>query len=124
MFRKYLLIITILLACVVLFVGCASRGSDSADNIISGAEAREMYESYDTVILLDVRSQAEFNVNHIEGSILIPHTELEGRLSELPGRDTIIIVFCRAGARSATAAEILIENGFTNVYDMQRIDNW
>lgn len=97
---------------------------DTGSTIISGALAREIYESNDSVILLDVRNQDEFESHHIENSILIPYTELESRLSELPDKDAIIIVFCRAGRRSAIAADILVANGYTNVYDMQEVTNW
>jgi len=97
---------------------------EGESTIISGTEAREIYENNVGVILLDVRNQDEFDVHHIEGSLLIPYTELESRLSELPDKDAIIIVFCRAGRRSAIVASILVENGYTNVYDMQEITNW
>jgi len=92
--------------------------------IVSGAEAREVFESHSQVILLDVRNQDEFDAFSIPNSTLIPVDELESRLSELPDKDADIIVFCRAGRRSAIAADILISNGYTNVYDMGSINNW
>ena len=92
--------------------------------LITGAEARELYESNDAVILLDVRNQDEFDNYHIVGSLLIPVDELESRLSEIPDKDALIIVFCRAGRRSAIAAELLISKGYSNIHDMQGIDNW
>jgi len=96
----------------------------SGQGIITGEKARELYESDNNVILLDVRSQEEYEENHLNGSVLIPVSELEERLSELTDKDAIIIVYCRAGRRSAAASEILISNGYTGVYDMQSIDNW
>jgi len=101
-----------------------STVSNDRDIIISGAEAREIFYSNDQVILLDVRNQDEFDEHHIPDSILIPVNELESRLSELPDKDVIIIVFCRAGRRSELAASILTANGYTNVYNMQGIGNW
>ena len=92
--------------------------------IISGAEAREIYESNDSAILLDVRNQDEFDEVSIPGSILIPVDELESRLSELPDKDTVIIVYCRAGRRSEIASDILAENGFTSIFNMETISNW
>jgi len=92
--------------------------------LVTGAQAREIFESDDAVILLDVRNQDEHDEYHIVGSVLIPVDELESRLSELPDKDAVIIVFCRAGRRSAIASEVLASNGYTNVHDMQGIDNW
>ena len=92
--------------------------------IISGNEAKQMFESDNSVILLDVRNQDEFDEYHLNDSILIPVADLESRLSELPDKNADIIVFCRAGRRSALAAEILSANGYTNVFDMGSIYNW
>ena len=39
-------------------------------------------------------------------------------------KDKIIIVYCRSGNRSKTAAHTLIENGYTNVYDFGAFENW
>jgi len=112
--------LTTLIAC-----GCAGDPLPvSTPTIISGAEAREIYESNDSAILLDVRNQDEFDEKNIPGSILIPVDELESRLSELPDKDTVIIVYCRAGRRSEIASEILAENGFTNIFNMETISNW
>ena len=91
---------------------------------ITGDVAKQMFESDNAVILLDVRNQDEFDEYHLEDSILIPVAELEHRLSELPDKTAEIIVFCRTGRRSALAAEILSANGYTNVFDMGSIYNW
>jgi rhodanese-related sulfurtransferase len=92
--------------------------------IISGEEAWDINEAFENTILLDVRNQDEFDDWFIAGSILIPVAELESRLSELPDKDAVIIVYCKAGGRSATAHEILTANGYEHVYDMQSIYNW
>jgi len=68
-------------------------------------------------LILDVRTIEEYNEGHIEGSKLIPVSELGSRLNELP-QDKPIIVYCKSGNRSNTAANILIENGFKKIYDM------
>lgn len=96
----------------------------SMHKIISGQEAKDMYNSDSAVILLDVRNQDEYNAGHIEGSVLIPVSELESRLSELPDKDAAIIVYCRSGMRSAAAYNTLSANGYTNIYDMQSVSNW
>ena len=92
--------------------------------IITGVMAQEIRESNSGVIMLDVRNPDEYNSGHVEGAILIPVGELESRLSELPDKDAIIILYCRSGMRSASAFIILANNGYTNVYDMQRASNW
>ena len=74
---------------------------------------------YPNLVVLDVRTQGEYDTNHICDAILIPHTELPSRISELePFKDTESIVYCALGSRSATASGILDSNGFTKVFNM------
>ncbi len=80
-------------------------------------EAKEMIERQE-VLVLDVRTVAEYNSGHIPDAILIPVLELESRLDELRASDHIL-VYCRSGVRSARAAGILIDNGFTRVSNMK-----
>jgi len=101
-----------------------SNPEQNLSGIITGAQAKDIIESNDAAILLDVRNPDEYEERHIESSLNIPVSELGKRLSELPDKDAVIIVFCRAGRRSARAYDILISNGYTNVLDMQTIDNW
>jgi len=63
---------------------------------------------------LDVRTQEEWNDFHIKGSTLIPLTELQDRLSELPW-DRDIVVVCSTGHRSLSAASLLQQAGFTRL---------
>jgi len=102
----------------------ATEEENIVTGIITGVMAQEIRESNSGVIMLDVRNPDEYNSGHVEGAILIPVGELESRLSELPDKDAIIILYCRSGMRSASAFIILANNGYTNVYDMQRASNW
>lgn len=79
-------------------------------------EAYEMINQQE-VVLLDVRTQEEYDAGHIPDALLIPLSELELRLDELNPTDHILI-YCRSGIRSAEAASILVANDFTHVYNM------
>jgi len=71
------------------------------------------------LVVLDVRTQSEYESGHIYDAVLIPHTELETRISELAGHENHnIIVYCRTGRRSVIASEILDSHNFTKVYNM------
>ncbi len=74
---------------------------------------------YPNLIILDVRTPFEYDKGHLYDAILIPHNELEDQISELEGHNTSdIIVYCKSGGRSKLASEILVEYGFTKVYNM------
>jgi NADPH-dependent 2,4-dienoyl-CoA reductase/sulfur reductase-like enzyme/rhodanese-related sulfurtransferase len=67
--------------------------------------------------LLDVRTEGENRQSRIEGSVLIPVDELRGRLHEIP-RDRRIIVYCAVGLRGYVAVRILVQHGFSEVYNL------
>lgn len=67
--------------------------------------------------LLDVRELDEFQTARIEGSTLIPLASLPQRTSEVP-QDKQIVVHCKLGGRSAKAVAFLLENGFSNVWNI------
>jgi len=74
--------------------------------------------------LLDVRTPAEFAEAHVPGATNIPVQELAHRLVELGDRTRPVVVYCRSGARSATAAALLRQGGFGHVHDMGGMFNW
>jgi rhodanese-related sulfurtransferase len=75
-------------------------------------------------LLLDVRSPEEFASGHVEGALNIPVQVLPRRLHEVRGgrSDGTVVVYCRSGMRSASAARILRAAGFT-VHDAGGMSN-
>ncbi|PIQ38048.1 MAG: sulfurtransferase [Lysobacterales bacterium CG17_big_fil_post_rev_8_21_14_2_50_64_11] len=63
-------------------------------------------------LVLDVRSQAEFDAGHVPGAVLIPHDQLAERLDEVPA-DRDVVVYCHSGRRATLAERVLVENGRT-----------
>lgn len=62
--------------------------------------------------VLDVRGLSEWSIVHFDWmDALIPHTEVAGRLAEIP-KDREILVHCKLGGRSAMAAKVLAEAGY------------
>ena len=73
-------------------------------------------------LLLDVREPEEFTgeLGHIPGSSLIPLKELPARVGEIEAyKEKEVIVICRAGVRSTTAAAILTGLGFEHVSNLK-----
>ena len=77
------------------------------------SEVAKSYLKDDNYRFLDVRTESEFLSGHIENSIHIPLQELPSRLDEIEQlKQKDIIVYCRSGARSGKAINILIKNNF------------
>ena len=92
---------------------------------IGMAEAVAMMEAEQDYILLDVRTQAEFEDKHIPGAICIPNeTIASDEIEELPDKDQLILVYCRSGNRSKQASEKLAALGYTNVVEFGGILDW
>lgn len=71
-------------------------------------------------ILIDVRSLEEYNLKHLNGSINIPHERILEGIKRY-SKDTILILYCSTGNRSRIASNLLINMGYTNVYDMGKV---
>jgi rhodanese-related sulfurtransferase len=74
-------------------------------------------KSNENFIIVDVREEHETVISKIEGSIHIPLGDIEDRLAELD-KSKALIMQCRSGGRSATATQILLENGFKDVRNL------
>ena len=105
-------------------VACSDSGSASYDQI-SGAEAKALMDSESGYVIIDARTQEEYDQGHIPGAILIPEYEIADRAEkELPDKDQLILVYCRSGRRSKIAAEELVKLGYTNVKEFGGIIDW
>ena len=92
---------------------------------ITAEEAKQIMDSEEGYIILDVRTQEEYNQGHIPGAIVIPHTEITVRAeAELKDKDQLILVYCRSGRRSKLAAEDLVKLGYTNIKEFGGIIDW
>lgn len=127
--KRLLIILFIIITLTITITGCTSMeknktGTETAYKKISAEEAKAIIDSED-VIILDVRTQEEYNEGHIENSVLLPVNDIADKAEEkLPDKDAKILVYCRSGNRSATAAKQLIKMGYTNVYDFGGINSW
>ncbi len=120
-------LILILMALMLLTACGQNKENDREDTYMSitAEEAKAIMDSQEGYIILDVRTQEEYDKSHIPGAILIPNTEIEARAEEnLPDKDQLILVYCRSGRRSKMAAEILAELGYTNIREFSGIIDW
>ena len=115
----------ILLILPVLFLlSCAVKQKTPPYKQISQEEARKMMEEEDCVIL-DVRTEEEFNEGHIPDAVCLPAETIGSEApAQLPDKDQVILIYCRTGIRAAGAAEQLAKLGYTNVYEFGGIVNW
>ena len=92
---------------------------------ITAEEAKQIMDSEEGYIILDVRTQEEYDQGHIPGATQISHEEIAEKAEEvLTDKDQLILVYCRSGRRSKIAAETLVELGYTNIKEFGGIIDW
>lgn len=70
-------------------------------------------------ILLDVRSNQEYNEGHLQGAINIPDYELRNRVQrEIPKKNQLIVIYCQYGGRSRNAYNMMKNMGYTNICNL------
>ena len=92
---------------------------------ITAEEAKQIMDTEEGYIILDVRTQEEYDEGHIPGAIVISHEEIAEKAEDvLTDKDQLILVYCRSGRRSKIAAEALVKLGYTNIKEFGGIIDW
>ena len=118
----------------LLLTGCAENPApaDLPDQTVKATvqditpeEAKTRLDSEEEIILLDVRTQEEFDQGHIADALLLPVDQLSAKASEvIPDLEAVYFVYCRSGSRSGAAAAMMVEMGYQNVFDLGGILDW
>ncbi len=138
---KKILSLTIAVIISFTLISCTEKTENAENSTTTNTEQNSSEEKTATVesvdkakaeslikegaILLDVRTQGEYNAQHIEGAELLPYDEVQAKAEEkYPDKKKTIIVYCRSGRRSGIAANTLINLGYKKVYDLGPISAW
>ena len=117
-----------LLLAVMMLTACGQDKEKDQGAVyvnITAEEAKEIIDSEEGYIILDVRTQEEYDEGHIPSAIVISHEEIEEKAEDvLTDKDQLILVYCRSGRRSKIAAEALLELGYTNIKEFGGIIDW
>lgn len=108
---------------VMLICGCSSNNTNN--DLISYIDAKEMIIN-DGAILIDVRTEDEYNDEHISGAVLLDVNNIneDNAKNVIHTFDTEVIVYCTSGNRSSQAKVLLEGLGYTKVYDLGAMSNW
>ena len=87
-------------------------------------EALCEYDNLPDAVLLDVRTPQEYSEGHIPLSRNIPAYELHRMEEEAPDKNAPVFVYCRSGARSRTAVQMLRRMGYKNARNIGGIEQY
>ena len=87
---------------------------------ISSQQLAEYLSEKEDIVLLDIRTEAEYEAGHIQGAQWFPRGKLEYYIQErVKDANSKIVLYCRTGGRSALATLTLKDMGYTDVVDLQ-----
>lgn len=118
-------VVLVAVSTAIVFLRDYLMEQDQPYEQISMEQASEYMEYEEDYILLDVRTQEEYEEGHIPGAVCIPIDDLAERApKEFPDLEQMIYVYCRSGNRSKKAAKKLCNMGYINITEIGGIDKW
>ncbi|MBR5582342.1 MAG: rhodanese-like domain-containing protein [Phascolarctobacterium sp.] len=117
---KYILMLAIVIGGLFMFMQ-----NSNANQTMTYQELQNKLNVKENFVLLDVRTQEEFDAGHIPTAILLPYDEINLKAATvLPDKEKEIVLYCRSGRRSAIAKKALVELGYKDVKDFGGISRW
>lgn len=113
---------------MIIFTACTQENTGAQEAVyvnITAEEAKEIMDTQEGYVILDTRTQEEYDLGHIPGAIVIPYDEITEKAENvLTDKDQLILVYCRSGRRSKLASEDLVKLGYTNIKEFGGILDW
>lgn len=101
-------------------IGCSSKESEKTYNKIDSAKTVELANEAKETLVIDVRGADAYKKGHLANAINIPFDDFEGKISDLEGyKDQTIVLICNTGNKSGKAGQMLVDKGFTKVYNAE-----
>lgn len=91
---------------------------------ISPQQAKEKMDHEEDIVIVDVRTQEEYDSGHIKNAVCLPNENIISEPEILPDKSQQILVYCRSGNRSRQAAQKLADMGYKNVLEFGGILDW
>ena len=116
----------VLMAALTLSACTAEKTSENAGYMcITPQEAKKIMDTQEGYVILDTRTEEEYETGHNPGAIVISHEQIKEKAEQvLTDKDQLILVYCRSGRRSKLAAQDLVDLGYTNVKEFGGIIDW
>lgn len=117
---KVLSIGMILVVTLGFAIGCSSAKGEKGYNEIDSTKTLNLVNETKETLVIDVRDAETYAKGHLANAINIPFDDFEGKISDLEGyKNQTIVLICNTGNKSGKAAKMLVDNGFTKVYNAE-----
>jgi phage shock protein E len=103
-----------------IWLGATACSRAPAVQDVTEEQVLTWIDSGEGPVIVDTRTQEEYDAGHVPGALHIPYDEMAKRSSELDAyRDRGVVVYCERGGRAAKAAAVLVEQGFPDVRHLE-----
>ena len=110
---------------IMLNINKESKILEGKIKYVSMDEIVQIMQENENYIILDVRTEEEYNEGHIPNAICIPNETIdENVIKKLPNKNQLILIYCRSGNRSKQAAQKLLNLEYTNLIEFGGIIDW
>ncbi len=97
-----------------------SYTKDPMYKLITSQELKDLIDSKEPFVLLDVRGEDEWKAGHIGGAVFMPHWFVSLKIGDVVSdKKTKIVAYCLSGGRSSVAAKTLVDMGYTDVASLE-----
>ena len=120
--KKFLSAFALMIFIVSMFTGC---GEKATYKHVTFTEAQKVLADNPDGIIVDVRTVDEYEKKHIPHALNIPLEDLRnGKFEQIPDKNQTLLLYCWTGRRAQDAAQVLVDKGYKNVYEMGGIVDW
>lgn len=118
------IIIFLFICC--LTCGCGNSSVDNEKQVVSTIATDSVFTMVDRedVYIIDVREEYEYVNGHIKNAYNIPLSKINSVSQSTIPLDSVVIVYCQSGNRSKMAAQLLLDLGYQEIYDMGGVNSW
>ncbi|MGE5124181.1 MAG: rhodanese-like domain-containing protein [Acidobacteriaceae bacterium] len=125
--RSVMIIMAVIFA---LLTACGPAANSTTSVPVVGKQVSVAGGSYTDVSVAELQSMLEnkdfafinvhipFEGNIADTDLSIPYDQIDQNLDQLPDKDAKVVLYCRSGRMSAIAAETLVSQGYTNVWNL------
>lgn len=94
--------------------------------MISFTEGKQILDTCPGSVLLDVRTEEEYDIEHAKGAKLLPLDDIDDVdvMDILPDLSAPVLLYCRTGRRASLAAIKLHDLGYTRLYNLGGLNGW
>ena len=126
--RRMTVLLAIVVTVMLVLASCApAPGNSSGSEPMAGEKNPQGYVDISVQQLKDMLEEKDFTLVNVhvpyDGEIaptdlFVPFDEIAENIGSLPEKDARIVLYCRSGAMSTTAAEKLVSLGYTNIFEV------